>query len=185
MRLPIPLLPWAISVSIEQRSMQPLRWLFRLNTLLIIVGIAALFMGGWVAIQRHQVGKLLEREWKRREIEYRALAASYARSETSHLMDAATGKLSRGFVGDGMGFREIQIGPHEHRRLAEDCGRLKRSYEKAAETPWLPVEPSLGAVECWRIADEQGAMPTRRPPSWARDFGAAAALSKAAMSSGQ
>jgi hypothetical protein len=185
MRLAIPLLPWTISVSIERRSSQPFRWRFRLKTLLIIVAVAALFMGGRVAIQRHQVRNLREREWQLHEREYRAKAASYARSETSHLMDAATGKSSRGYVGDGMGFRELQIGPDEHRRLAADCGRLKRSYEKATETPWLPVEPSLGAVECSRIADEQGATRTRNPPSWARDFGAAAALSKAAVSSVQ
>jgi hypothetical protein len=49
----------------------------------------------------------------------------------------------------------------------------------------FPVEPSLGPVEFSKIADQQGAKPTRKPPSWARDFSAAAALSQAAVSSGQ
>jgi hypothetical protein len=149
-----------------------------LKTRLIIVAITALFMGGMVATQRHQVSILRERE-------YRDRAAMYAISEISHLLDAATGKSSRGVIGDGIGFRVVHMGPDEHERLAAYFGRLKRKYENAAETPWLPVEPPRGADEPSKIADEQGAMRTRKPPLWARDFGAAAAPSEAAVSSGQ
>jgi hypothetical protein len=131
MRLAIPLLPWTILVGIERRSRQPIRWRFRLRTVLIIVAIAALFMGAWMANCRHQAWKLLEKEWKRREQEYQAKAATYARSEISHLLAAGTGKSSPGYIGDPTGYRELRVGPNEHSRLAAEAGRLKRMFEKS------------------------------------------------------
>jgi hypothetical protein len=167
MRLAIPLFPWAISVCLERRSRQPLRWRFRIRTLLILVVIAALLMGAWMAKQRQQFWKLRETEWKLREREYRDRAASYARAETSHLLDAATGKSSLGAIGDGMGWRVIRMGPREHKRMAAEYGRLKRSYEQATATPWLPLQFPRGAFEEGdRIAKEQGAIPAPEPPSW-------------------
>jgi hypothetical protein len=152
---------------------------------LIIVAIVALFMGAWMANCRHQAWKLLEKEWKRREQEYQAKAATYARSEISHLLAAGTGKSSPGYIGDPTGYRELRVGPNEHSRLAAEAGRLKRMFEKAAATPCLPVDSSLEGLEARRIADEQGAPLTRKPPSWYLKPFASAATSKAAVSADQ
>jgi hypothetical protein len=185
MRLAIPLLPWSISVVIERRSRQSVRWRFRLRTVLIVVAITALFMGAWMAKERHLAWKRLETEWERRAQEYEARAAMYAKWEVSHLTAAGTGKSNLGVIGDGAGYRELRIGPNEHKRLAAERGRLKRKYARAAATPWLPVESSLEAREAWRIADEQGAPLTPEPPSWVHNPVASAAPSNAAVSSGQ
>jgi hypothetical protein len=185
MRLPMPLLPWTILVGIERRSRQPIRWRFRLRTVLIIVAIAALFMGAWMANCRHQAWKLLEKEWKRREQEYQAKAATYAKSEMSHPADAGTGTSSLGFIGDPTGFREVRLGPDEHKRLAAYSARMKRMYAEAATAPWLPVDSSLAGLEISRIADEQGAMRTPKPPSWDHNPFASAARSKPVASTGQ
>jgi hypothetical protein len=149
----------------------------------MVIAVSALFMGTWMANQRYQA---LEKEWKRREQEYQSRAAMYAKSEISHVADAGTGKSNLGFVGDGTGYREIRMGPNEHKRLAAEAGRMKRKYEKAAESPWLSVESPLEGLEYRRIADEQGAVPTPEPPSWFHNppF-ASAAPSKAAVSTGQ
>jgi hypothetical protein len=175
MRVAIPLLPWAISVGLERRSRQPLRWRLRLRTLLILVAIAALLMGGWVARERHVV-------WKEREQRYRQNAEMFGRREASNLMYAASGKMGEGEVGDEKGWRVIRLGPDEFKRLAAYYGRMKRKYEQAASTPWLAVEWDFGTSESSRIADEQGAVPTAAPQSW---LGVPSSLSKAAMNSGQ
>ena len=109
--LGIPLLPWAVSVSLERRRRQPLRWRFRIKTLLILVVIAALVLGAWMEKQRQQFWKLRKTERKLREREYRDEAAKYARYETSHLSNAATGKSSLGAIGDGMGWRDFEWDP--------------------------------------------------------------------------
>jgi hypothetical protein len=147
MRLAIPLLPWTISVGIERRSRQPVRWRFRLGTVLIAVAIAALFIGAWMAQQRHLAWKQLEREWKRREQEYQARAAMDAKSEISHLAATGTGKSNLRFIGDRTGYREFRVGPNEHKRLAAEAGRIKRKYAQAATTPWLSVDSSVTPIE--------------------------------------
>jgi hypothetical protein len=168
MRLAIPLFPWAISVVLERRSRRPLRWQFHLKTLLTIVVIAALFMAVLVARQRQRVLVMREREWKIRQKEYRDLAAVYTESEASHLKAAETGETNRGVFGDGTGFFVLQMGRAEHSRVAAESGRMRRKYERAAVQPWLPVERTLEPDELRKIADEQGAVPTAKPPSWFR-----------------
>ena len=68
------------------------------------------------------------------------------------------------------------------RRLADDSGRLKRAYEIAAATLWLPVQSPRGLLEFERIADEQGAMRTATPPSWLPVPGGPTALREADVS---
>jgi hypothetical protein len=168
MRLAIPLFPWAISVGLERRSRRPLRWQFHLKTLLIIVVIAALIMAGLVAGQRQRVLVMREREWKIRQKEYQGLAAHYAKNEAFYLKAAETGETSRGLFVDGTGYFVLRMGRVEHSRVAAEIGRQRRKYERAAAQPWLPVEPPLEPVEFRKIADEQGAVPTAKPPSWFR-----------------
>jgi hypothetical protein len=165
MRLAIPLFPWAISVVLERRSRRPLRWQFHLRTLSIIVVMAALFMAGLVARQRQRVLEMREREWKMRQKEYQNLAAHYAKNEASHLKAAETGETNRALFGDGTGFFVLRMGRAEHSRVAAEIGRMRREYERAAVQPWLPVEPPLEPVEFRKIADEQGSVPTAKPPS--------------------
>jgi hypothetical protein len=52
--------------------------------------------------------------------------------------------------------------------MAAEIGRQRRKYERAAAQPWLPVERTLEPDEFRKIADEQGAVPTAKPPSWFR-----------------
>jgi hypothetical protein len=186
MRVAIPLIPWAISVSLERRSRQALRWRYRLRTLLILVAIVALIMGGWVARRRHQIWQRQQQVWNALAPEYRGFAERWARIEASYLESAATGKAIRGVVGDEKGWRVYQLGPAEHKRMAAHSGRLKRKYEQAAASPWLPfqLEPELAESEASRIADEQGAVPTAEPPPWV-PRGPSTALSKASMTPGQ
>ena len=131
MRLPIPLLPFDISIGVERRSRQPYRFRIRLRTLLILVMIAALLMGGWVAWRREQI-------WKQHEREYLDLAGLYARQETRHLMAAAAGNSVPAAFTNGAGWRVIRMGPNEHKRLAAEYGRFRRRYEQAASRPWQP-----------------------------------------------
>jgi hypothetical protein len=187
MRVAIPLIPWAVVVGLEPRRRQPLRWRFRLRSLLILVVIAALLLGGWTARQRHLVRKERERLWKELERGHRETADRFARQETSHLLSADEGKTSRVVAGiGGKGWYVIRVGPVEHKRIAVYYGRKKRTYEQASARPWLPVESDTDLEDEYiRIADEQGAAPTAEPPPWLTVPGAATGLSGSAVRSGQ
>jgi hypothetical protein len=179
MRVAIPLIPWAISVRLERRSRTAFRWRFRIRTLLILVAITALSLGGWAARRRHQMWLRQERVWSELAREYREWARICAQNEARSLASAATGKTTRALIGVGdKGWGVVRLGPTEHLRIAAERGRLKRKYEQAATSPRIPIGNLDLGSETERIAEEQGVLWTAEPPTWVPS-GPSTALPKA------
>jgi hypothetical protein len=185
MRVAIPLVPWAISISLERRSRPAFRWRYRLRTLLILVAIVALLLGGWAARRRHQIWQRQQQVWAELAREYRDLAERCAQREARAFESAATGKTDRAAIGwAGKGGCEIRLRPAEHKRIAAEQGRLKRKYEQAAASPWIPIGAADLGHETLRIAEEQGVVWTAEPPPWATG-GRSTALPKASATPGE
>jgi hypothetical protein len=51
-------------------------------------------------------------------------------------------------------------------RVAEDERRMRFKYERAAASPWLPIEPDPQVSELERLADEKGSPRSMSPPAF-------------------
>jgi hypothetical protein len=162
MRILIPLLPWAISISLERRARNPSRlprMRFRIRTLLILVAVVALVMG-W------QVRRERQRELLRRSQSYGLLAQRYAEAEWLHEWAASLGEHLIVTFGDARGYRTVRLEVSELKKVAEDEGRMRIKYERAAAAPWFRFEPDPRVSEIERLADEKGSPRSMSPPAW-------------------
>jgi hypothetical protein len=132
---------------------------FRLRTLLILVAVIALVMG-W------QVRRERQRELLRRSQSYGLLAQRYANAEWFHEWAASLGEHLFVTFGDVRGYRTVRLEVSELKKVAEDEGRMRITYERAAATPWLPIEADPGVDELERLADEKGSPRSMSPPPW-------------------
>ena len=159
MRLPIPLLPWAVSIRIEsraRRSFRLSRLRLRLRTLLILVAVVALILGGLARWERR-------RELSRRGQSYALLARRYAHAEWFHEWAASLGEHLYVTFGDGRGYRTVRLEVSELKEVAEDERLMRRKYERAAACPWLPIEPDPSVSELERLADEKSSPRSMSP----------------------
>ncbi len=162
MRFPIPLLPLAVSIRLESRARNPFRLSrlrLRLRSMLILVAIVALIMSGLAQRERR-------RELSRRSQSYDLLAQRYAKAEWFHDWAASLGEHLIVTFGDGRGYRTVRLEVSELEKVAEDEGRMRIKYERAAASPWLPIEPDPRASELERIADEKGSPRSMSRPAW-------------------
>ena len=161
MRFAIPLVPLAVSISLEGRARERFRLSrlrLRLRTVLILVAIAALIMTGIAERERR-------RERLRLSKSYAQLAQRYAEAEWFHEWAASLGEHLFVTFGDVRGYRTVRLEVPELKRVAEDEGLRRMKYERAAQNPWLPVEPDPSMSVLERLADEKGSLPSMSPPT--------------------
>jgi len=127
--------------------------------MLILVAIVALIMSGLAQRERR-------RELLRRSESYDLLAQSYAKAEWFHEWAASLGEHLIVTFGDDRGYRTVRLEVPELKKVAEDEGRLRIKYERAAASPALPIEPEPRASELERIADEKGSPRSMSPPAY-------------------
>jgi hypothetical protein len=160
MRFPIPLVPLAVSIRIESRARDRFRLSrlrLRLRTMLILVAIVALIMTGIAERERRS-------ERLRRSKSYAQMAQNYAKAESTHELAASLGEHLIVTFGDVRGYRTIRLEVPELKKVAEYEGLMRMKYERAAENPWLPLEPDPGVSELERLADEKGVPWSMSPP---------------------
>ncbi len=132
---------------------------FRIRTLLILVAVVALVMG-W------QVRRERQRELLRRSQSYGLLARRYAEAEWLHEWAASLGEHLIVTFGDARGYRTVRLEVSELKKVAEDEGRMRIKYERAASAPWFRIEPDPRVSEIERLADEKGSLRSMSPPAW-------------------
>jgi hypothetical protein len=162
MRFPIPLVPLAVSIRLESRARDRFRLSrlrLRLRTMIILVAIVALIMTG--IAERERRGEQL-----RRGKSYAQLAQRYAKAESFHEWAASLGKHLIVTFGDVRGYRTVRLEVPELKKVAEDEGLMRMKYERAAENPWLPIEPDPRVSELERLADEKGVPQSMSPPTF-------------------
>jgi hypothetical protein len=174
LRVPLPFLPFAVSIvaGVERRQRTPWRWQMRLRTLFVLVAIAAVVMAGVAAWQRRQRWLRWQPELENRTRSYLADAAMYARAESSYLKAAASGKTSTIFYCNSEGWVTLRLRGAELGRVAKEKGRLRLKYEHAAAHPWLSIEPDPSPNVIDKLVEEKGLVHSRRvPPEVARRRG--------------
>jgi hypothetical protein len=162
MRFPIPLFPLALSIRLESRVRNGFRLSqlrFRLRTMLVLVAIVALIMGGVSRWERRK-------ELLRLSGSYSLWAERYARAEWFHSWVASRGEHLIVTFGDARGYRTVRLEVSELEKVAEDERRMRVKYERAAASPWLPVEPDPRVSELERLADEKGSPRSMSPPAY-------------------
>jgi hypothetical protein len=162
MRFPIPLLPLAVSISLESRARNPFRLprlRFRLRTILILAAIVAVIMAELAQRERR-------RELLRRSRSYAELAQRYAKAESFHEWAASIGEHLIVTFGDVRGYRTVRLEVSELKKVAEDEGLMRMKYERAAAAPWLSIEPDPGVSALEKLADEKGSARSISPPAF-------------------
>ena len=132
---------------------------FRLRTVLILVAVVALAMG-W------QVRRERQRELLRRSQSYGLLAQRYAKAEWFHEWAASLGEHLFVTIGDARGYWTVRLEVSELKKVAKDEGRMRIKYERAAASPWLPIEADPGVGELERLADAKGSSQSMSPPPY-------------------
>jgi hypothetical protein len=161
MRFPIPLLPLALSITLESRARDGFRlsrFRLRLRTALILVATVAVIMAGLIQWQRR-------RELLRRSQFYSQLAERYAKAETFHEWAASLGEHLIVTFGDARGYRAVRLEVSDLKKLAEDEALMRMTYERAAAAPWQPIEPDPHPSELERLADVQRSPRSMSPPA--------------------
>jgi hypothetical protein len=167
MRVPLPFLPFAVSiqVGVERRLRSQWRWRIRLRTLSVLVALAALIMGGVAAQRRKERWQRWQSAAFDRQHEYHIMGRMYARAEAYHRKTAATGETLTLSSGNPEGWVTLRLRGSELLRLAEEEGRLRRKYEGAASHLWDTVEPDPSPSVIEKLADEKGLVRTPQVPS--------------------
>ena len=133
------------------------RFRIRLRTMLILVAIVALVIGGLARRER-------QRDLLHRRQSYTLLARRYAQAERFHKWWASLGERLEATFGDARWYQTVLLEVSEVERVAEEEGLMRVKYERAAAAPWLPIEPDPRVSEIEKIADEKGSPRSMSPP---------------------
>jgi len=106
---------------------------------MVAVAIASLSLGAYV--EYFQLGPL-RREYTRRALHFAEQQERYRiAGNTTYEQYLINKRENEEYNSRSTEFQRGTVPPERFRLYFYHCGRLKEKYERAARSPWLPVEP--------------------------------------------